>query len=174
MSSPTSAWRSGSGGSSNRTTSSISLGPLHREGSAGTHSIRQRTRVCRSGRAGMDYGSWSQDRLHCPRFTLGECLHRELQCAAPRRAARWRNLLHAGRGQDRYRELEALPQHSPSPWFLGIQATSTRGLHPCTKAGGCASPTGSAARTGAETINELTSHPDHPMGADRAQKRSMN
>ena len=49
-----------------------------------------------------------------PRQPMGERLHRELQCAPARRAARWRDLLHAARGADRHRKLAPSLQCRPA------------------------------------------------------------
>ena len=45
-----------------------------------------------------------------PGSPMGKRLRRKLQCASTRRAAQWRNLLHAARGSDHHRELAATLQ----------------------------------------------------------------
>ena len=50
---------------------------------------------------------------------------------------------------------------------LGYKPPAPEVFIPAIRAGGCATPTGFAARAGAEAVNALTFHPDHPMGADQ-------
>ena len=61
--------------------------PDHPARRSGLHPFRQRPGVRRRGRAAMDRRGRRPDRLHRARFALGERLHRELQCAAARRAS---------------------------------------------------------------------------------------
>src|SRR5262249_558294 len=95
-------------------------------------------------------------------------LHRELQRAPSRRAARRRNLLLAPRGPNCHRELAAPLQHDQAARLTWIQATSTGGvrarLRPVP-----ASPTPTPpARHPAPTANfKLTFHLDHSAGADQ-------
>ena len=56
---------------------------------------RQRPRVRRQGRTGVDWRRSCQDGLHRPRQPVGERLHRELQRAPARRALGRRDLLFA-------------------------------------------------------------------------------
>src|SRR5829696_5602537 len=99
---------------------------------------------------------------------MGERLHRELQRPAPRRAARWRDLLQPARGTGRDRELEA-PLQSGAPARLARLPRAGSRDSP-------ASPrhtddgTAPASRTnhpghGPTTGHALTFTPDHPMGA---------
>src|SRR5262249_52674486 len=119
------------------------------------------------GRAGMDRVCRCQDRLHRAGQSLGEWLHRELQRAPSRRAARRRNLLLTPRGPNRHRELAAPLQHDQAARLTWIQATGTGGIRArLRRVAGCAIPSGSAGHAG-ETANlKLTFHLDHSEGAD--------
>ena len=88
--------------------------------SAGAHPLRQRPRVRRQGRAGMDCRRRCQDGLHRARQPLGERLHREFQRPPARRAAGRGDLLFAEGGPDRDRELATSLQCRPPtrvPWL---------------------------------------------------------
>jgi hypothetical protein len=50
---------------------------------------------------------------------------------------------------------------------LGYKPPAPEVFIPAIARGGCATPTGFAARAGADTVNALTIYPDHPMGADQ-------
>src|SRR5262249_28469148 len=99
--------------------------------------------------------------------SLGEWLHRELQRAPSRRAARRRNLLLTPRGPNRHRELAAPLQHDQAARLTWIQATGTGGIRArLRRVAGCAIPSGSAGHAG-ETANlKLTFPLDHSEGAD--------
>src|SRR5262245_46586478 len=101
---------------------------------------------------------------------MGERLHRELQRAPARRAARRRNLLHAARGPNRHRELATPLQHDQAARIARIQAACTGGICPCLRrVAGCATPTGSAGHAGATARLKLTFHLDHSVGANQAK-----
>jgi hypothetical protein len=48
---------------------------------------------------------------------------------------------------------------------LGYRTPSPGGLHSAVRAGGCATPTGFAARAGVEAAHALTFNPGHSLGA---------
>src|SRR5262249_10055654 len=148
-----------------------SVRPLHPAWRSCSHPLRQRTGVRGQGRAGMDRGGRRQDRLHRAGQSLGERLHRELQRAPSRRAARRRNLLLAPRGPNCHRELAAPLQHDQAARLTWIQATSTGGVRArLRRVAGCATPSGSAGHAG-ETANfKLTFHLDHSAGADQNEE----
>src|SRR3954454_17103674 len=108
----------------------------------------------------MDHGGGCQGRLHRPRQPLGERLHRELQCPAPRRAARWRDLLQLARGPGRDRELETALQPGAPACLARLPGTSTGGGPSATPAGLTSHP-----GRGPTTSHALTFTPDHPVGA---------
>src|SRR5262249_11178254 len=145
-----------------------SVRPLHPVWHSRSHPLRQRTGVRGQGRAGMDRVCRCQDRLHRAGQSLGEWLHRELQRAPSRRAARRRNLLLTPRGPNRHRELAAPLQHDQAARLTWIQATGTGGIRArLRRVAGCAIPSGSAGHAG-ETANlKLTFHLDHSEGADQ-------
>src|SRR5262245_57194000 len=131
-----------------------------------------------------DRSSWPRpcrngSRLPVPRpltssgESLGEWLHRELQRAPSRRAARRRNLLLTPRGPNRHRELAAPLQHDQAARLTWIQATGTGGIRArLRRVAGCAIPSGSAGHAG-ETANlKLTFHLDHSEGADHGTRTS--
>src|SRR5262245_8448355 len=120
----------------------------------------------------MDRVCRCQDRLHRAGQSLGEWLHRELQRAPSRRAARRRNLLLTPRGPNRHRELAAPLQHDQAARLTWIQATGTGGIRArLRRVAGCAIPSGSAGHAG-ETANlKLTFHLDHSEGADQLEVR---
>src|SRR5262249_19704271 len=99
---------------------------------------------------------------------LGEWLHRELQRAPSRRAARRRNLLLTPRGPNRHRELAAPLQHDQAARLTWIQATGTGGIRArLRRVACCAIPSASTGHAG-ETANlKLTFHLDHTEGADQ-------
>ncbi len=81
--------------------------------------------------------------------------------------AQWR-ALHQSGGPGRHRELAAALQHRPAPRLSGLQATCSRGPRARPRRlVGCATPTRSAgqAPSGATISLELTSTPDHSVGA---------
>ena len=113
----------------------------------------------------MDRGGRSQDRLHHAWQSLGEWILRELQLEATGRTSQWRDLLHSRGSQGRHRRLAAPLQHCAAALIARIQTTRSRGsamasfaIRP--------SITGYADRS-AKTDHELTSTPDHLMGADQ-------
>src|SRR5262245_8794962 len=115
----------------------------------------------------MDRVCRCQDRLHRAGQSLGEWLHRELQRAPWRRAARRRNLLLTPRGPNRHRELAAPLQHDPAASVTWIQATGTGRIRAGLRSvPGCSLPRRPAGHAG-ETANlKLTLHLDHSEGAD--------
>ena len=99
---------------------------------------------------------------------MGERVHRELQCALARRAARRRDLLHAARGPDRHRELAAALQRRSAACLDRLPGSSPGGVRASARRmAGCATPTSSAghAPAGAKANPKLTFKPDHPAGA---------
>ena len=67
--------------------------------------------------------------------------------------ARWRDLLLSRRSQDHRRELAPLLQHPAPARVAGLQAAGAGGLHSgARRAGGCATPTGSADRAGPRPV----------------------
>lgn len=55
---------------------------------------------------------------------------------------------------------------TPATRVAGLPAPSPGGLHSAVRAGGCATPTGFAARASVEATHALTFKPDHSLGAD--------
>jgi hypothetical protein len=55
-------------------------------------------------------------------------------------------------------------QYASATRITGLSAPSPGGLHSAVRAGGCATPTGFAARAGAQTNHALTFNPDHSLG----------
>ena len=94
---------------------------------------------------------------------------------AERRTAEWRDFLHAAGGQSCDRELAtALQQHAAS-CFSGLPAAGPGGVRARLRSlAGRAHPTSSAgqAARGEKANAELTSNPDHPMGADHFSIRA--
>src|SRR4051794_8804582 len=117
----------------------------------------------------MDHGGGCQGRLHRPRQPLGERLHRELQRPAPRRAARWRDLLQLARGPGRDRELETALQPGAPACLARLPGTGTGG-------GPCATPASLTNHPGRgpTTSHALTFNPDHPAGAGHWPANSLN
>src|SRR5215213_3453201 len=111
----------------------------------------------------MDHGGGCQGRLHRPRQPLGERLHRELQCPAPRRAARWRDLLQLARGPGRDRELETALQPGAPARLARLPGTGTGG-------GPCATPASLTNHPGRgpTASHALTFTLDHPAGAGQS------
>ena len=145
--------------------------------SAGAHSIRQRARVCRQGRAGMDRRRRCQDGLHRTRQPVGERLHRELQRPPARRAAGRGDLLFAEGGSDRDRELATpLQCRPPARPRLAIGRrlrslrTSARRVAVC--ALGIRSD--SHAPASVESWVKLTFESDHSTGADQSPWCKIN
>lgn len=100
--------------------------------------------------------------------SLGERLHRVVQCPVARRTPRRRDLLLTRGGEDRRRKLAAPLQHAAPTRLARLQASRARGLHPShDRAGGCANQTGYAARASAEANRALTIKPDLSAGADQ-------
>ena len=74
---------------------------------------------------------------------------------------------------DHHRELETTLQHGAHAWLNRLPAAGTRGVRACLRRmAGYAHPTSSAGHaTGGEATNpELTSEPDHSMGADQVRR----
>ena len=88
----------------------------------GIHPLRQRPGVRRRGRQAVDRCSRRPNRLHRAGLTLGERLHRELQCPAPRRAPERGDLLHPQGSSDSHRILAVPLQRDPPTWQPGIPA----------------------------------------------------
>src|SRR5206468_9863415 len=85
-----------------------------------------------------------------------------------RRAARWRDLLHATRGADHHRKLESSLQHGAATCIDRLPGSGTGGVRASTRRmAGCAIPTSSAghALAGAKADPKLTLDPDHLVGA---------
>ena len=119
-------------------------------------------------------GGRCENRLHRAGQSLGERLHRELQCALARRTPRRRDLLLAAGGADRHRELAApLQCESARMRLLAIGHQHRRCLCRARRVAGCATSTSSAghAPAGAETDLKLTFHLDHSVGADHPTTR---
>jgi Integrase core domain len=98
---------------------------------------------------------------------MGERLHRELQCPAPGRAARRRDLLQLARGPGGDRELAAALQRG-APARLARLSCAGPG---CVRARPRRA-TGAAGRAPAGTTTDaaLTFSPDHPVGAGHLLK----
>src|SRR5438477_2447075 len=87
---------------------------------------------------------------------------------AARRAARWRDLLHAAGSADHHRKLAASLQHRAAACLDRLPGSGTGGVRASTRRmAGCAIPTSSAghAPAGAEPDPKLTFDPDHLVGA---------
>ena len=94
------------------------------------------------------------------------------EVAAARRTAGWRDLLHAARGADHYRELEAALQQRAPACLIGLPTAGPGGVRARLRGlAGCAIPTSFAgqAPAGAAPNPELTFTPDHTIGADHRQ-----
>src|ERR1019366_1322442 len=84
------------------------------------------------------------------------------------RTAQWRDLLHATRSQDRYRELASSLQRRSAACFSRLQTTSTGGLRARTRrVAGYATSNGSAGHAGATASAKLTFQPGHSMKAGK-------
>src|SRR6202023_3361726 len=121
----------------------------------------------------MDRRGRGKDRLHHPRQSVGERLHRELQRAPARRTAQWRDLLHPTRGTDHHRELATALQYGSPACLDRLSRTGPGGVRPrARRMAGCATPTRSAghAPAGAAASTKLTFEPDHPPGADQSSE----
>ena len=90
---------------------------------------------------------------------------------AERRTAEWRDFLHAAGGQSCDRELATALQQRAASCFSGLPAAGSGGVRARLRSlAACAHPTSSAgqAARGEKANAELTSNPDHTMGADQA------
>src|SRR6185436_19081453 len=99
---------------------------------------------------------------------MGERVRRELQRPLARRAAQWRDLLHAARSPDRHRKLETALQCRSSARLDRLPRSSPGGVRPSTRRmAGCATPTSSAghAPAGATANAKLRFKSDHQAGA---------
>ena len=106
-----------------------------------------------------------------PGQSVGERLHRELQCPSARRTAQWRNLLHPEGSPDRHRELAPPLQRRPPSCLARLQTAGARTVHARPRrVAVCATPTRSDghAPAGAETAAKLTLQVDHSMGAGQS------
>src|ERR671916_2566603 len=89
---------------------------------------------------------------------------------AERRTAEWRDFRHAAGGQSCDRELATALQQRAASCLSGLPAAGSGGVRARLRSlAGCAHPTSSAgqAARGEKANAELTSNPDHPMGADQ-------
>src|SRR6476469_1905781 len=121
----------------------------------------------------MDRIGWRKDRLHRTGQPLGERLCRKLQCAPARRAAQWRDLLHAARSSNRDRELATALQRDPSPRIARLQTACARGVHPrIRRVAGFATPPGFAGHAGAAASVKLTFDLDHSMWAAQLEGKT--
>jgi hypothetical protein len=98
-------------------------------------------------------------------LSMGERLPRELQCPAPRRATRWRDLLQLARSPGRDRELETALQPGAPACLARLPGTGTGG-------GPCATPASLTNHPGRgpTASHALTFTPDHPVGAGQLLK----
>src|SRR5829696_1172030 len=95
------------------------------------------------------------------------------QTGSERRTAEWRDFLHAAGGQSCDRELATALQQRAASCFSGLPAAGSGGVRArLGRLAACAHPTSSAgqAARGEKANAELTSNPDHPMGADQCQR----
>src|SRR5215210_9401736 len=94
---------------------------------------------------------------------------------AERRTAEWRDFLHAAGGQSCDRELATARQQRAASCFSGLPAAGSGGVRARLRSlAACAHPTSSAgqAARGEKASAELTSNPDHPMGANQWRCRT--
>ena len=120
---------------------------------------------------GMDSSRWNQDRLHRARQPLGERLLRKLQQQAPRRAARWRDVLQPGRSPGHDRGLAA-PLSRRAPARLARLPTSGARIHchmrqnhrAVDERASCWKPALAHPNRGVKQRHALTLNLEHPSG----------
>ena len=142
--------------------------PVHPARHPGLHPLRQRPGVRRRSRPAMDRHGGSLDRLHRSGFALAERLHRELQCAASRRALGRRIFWEAQalieawrRHYSTIRPRGSLGYRPPTPETIVMPSRPPGSTPPVTQLGG-------------ETVNALTFKLDKSPGAgQRCLRKSV-
>ena len=112
-------------------------------------------------------------RLHRAGLTLGERLHRELQCPAARRAPERGDLLHPEGSPGSHRIVAVPLQRDPPTWQPGIPAAGSGDDHHAKLAARLryAPP---VTQLGRETRNALTFDLDHSTGAGQSGRMCLS
>ena len=97
---------------------------------ARAYSVGQWPRIRCCVGAPRDWRSWGEHRLHRTGQSLGERLHRELQCPSAGRAARRRDLLLGQGGADHHREQAAPLQRRATSRIPRLPPSCSGGSHP--------------------------------------------